>query len=177
VLWGKSGKAKTDFAMAQGKYPLLVDEIDKLKEISPDKTDLLVFDDMGFGPKDLNWTPLQVIRLLDTKKERVIKCRYTNAKRPKDIKMIFCTNLVPPEVTEANNWTWKADLEGTGAPTADWIFPRGTNKEQDIAIRRRYRLEGPVERMLATPTSSWGRFAMEMMEKKEATKDNATEPL
>ena len=82
VLWGKSGKAKTDFAMAQGKYPLLVDEIDKLKEISP-FTDLLVFDDMSFGPNDLNWTPAQVIRLLDTRKERVIKCRYTNAKRPK----------------------------------------------------------------------------------------------
>jgi len=48
VLWGKSGKAKTDFAMAQGKYPLLVDEIDKLKEISP-FTDLLVFDDMSFA--------------------------------------------------------------------------------------------------------------------------------
>ena len=34
VLYGKTGKAKTDFAMAQGKCPLLVDEIDKLKEIT-----------------------------------------------------------------------------------------------------------------------------------------------
>ena len=59
------------------------------------------------------------------------------------------------------------DMEGTSAPAGDWIFPRGSNTEQDIAIRRRYRLEGPVERMLAKPTSSWGRFVKEAMEKKE----------
>ena len=46
VLYGKSGKAKTDFAMAQGKYPLLIDEPDKIKEITA-TTDLIVFDDMN----------------------------------------------------------------------------------------------------------------------------------
>ena len=56
-------------------------------------------------------------------------------------------------------------MESKSAPSGDWIFPRGSNTEQDIAIRRRYRLEGPIERMLATPTSSWGRFVKEAMEK------------
>ena len=69
VLYGKSGKAKTDFAMAQGKCPLLIDEPDKIKEITP-MTDLLVFDDMNFGPEGLNFTAEKAIHLLDMKKSR-----------------------------------------------------------------------------------------------------------
>ena len=36
-----------------------------------------------------------------------------------------------------------------------------------MAIRRRYNLAGPVERMLATPTSSWARFVKETVDKKK----------
>ena len=170
VLWGKSGKAKTDFAMAQGKYPLLVDEIDKMKE-SNSLTDVWVLDDMNFGPSGLNWTPEQLIRLLDTKKPRTIKARYSNAQRPAHMKLIFLTNLVPPEVTEAQpNFLADQfpDMEATKQDTGEWIFPRGRNEEQDVAIRRRYRLVGPVTRMLATPASSWARLAKEATEKYNA---------
>ena len=127
---------------------------------------------------DLGWTPAQCIRLLDTKTERVIKCRYSNAKRPKDISIILSTNLVPPEVLE-NDPNWLAAqqiVKEEHRQPSEWIFPRGSNAEQDIAISRRYRVEGPVERMLATPTSSWGRFVKEAMKKKEAAnEDNASD--
>eukprot|EP00966_Prymnesium_polylepis_P084766 1962277-Prymnesium_polylepis.1 len=53
VLYGKSGKAKTYFAMAQGRRPLLIDDPDKTKEITP-QTEILVLDDMNFGPEGLN---------------------------------------------------------------------------------------------------------------------------
>ena len=77
VLYGKSGKAKTDFAMAQGKCPLLIDEPDRIKEITP-ATSHLVFDDMNFGPDGLNFTPEKAIHLLDMKKSRTFKMRYFN---------------------------------------------------------------------------------------------------
>jgi hypothetical protein len=49
-----SGVGKTSFAKAHGNYPLIVSTLDDLKKITPDKTDLLVFDDMEFS----EWMPL-----------------------------------------------------------------------------------------------------------------------
>ena len=88
--------------------------------------------------------------------------------------MIFCTNLTPPEVLENDpNWLGVQQIvKEEHRQPSEWIFPRGSNTEQDIAIRCRYRLEGPVERILATPTSSWGRFVKEAMEKKEAANED-----
>ena len=62
VLPGASGVGKAQFAKAHGKYPLVIRSIDQLKKISPN-TDLLVFDDMNFGPNGLDWTPEQMIHI------------------------------------------------------------------------------------------------------------------
>ena len=45
-------------------------------------------------------------------------------------------------------------------PNLHPIFPNA-HGQSAVAIRRRYNLAGPVERMLATPTSSWARFVKE----------------
>ena len=79
------------------------------------------------------------------------------------MKRIFCTNLVPPEertIKFGENREFGDD---------DWIFPHSTNEQQNIAITRRYRIAGPVERMLATPSSNWSRFVREALDKHEAT--------
>ena len=63
----------------------------------------------------------------------------------------------------------EVDEANTDGPQEEWIFPRSTNEQQNIAITRRYRIAGPVERMLATPASSWARFVREALDKHEAT--------
>ena len=102
--------------------------------------------------------------------------RYFNGKIPAGLPRIFCTNLTPPEERTINS----ALMEGlrdqfgdevgadTGTKQEDWIFPRGRNEEQNIAIQRRYRIAGPVERMLATPVSTWERFVKEALDKKKS---------
>ena len=177
VLYGKSGKAKTDFAMAQFKCPLLIDEPDKIKEITP-SNDGLVFDDMNFGPSGLNFSCEKIIHLLDMKKTRTFRMRYFNGKIPAGMKRIFCTNLIPPEerkvepaffMSMREQFGDEVDETNTAGPQVEWIFPRSTNEQQNIAITRRYRIAGPVERMLATPASSWARFVREALDKQEAT--------
>jgi len=176
VLWGDSGKAKTDFALAQASRPLLIDEPEKLKEINPTFHNLLVFDDMNFGPSGLNFTPEKTIHLLDMKKTRTFKLRYFNGTIPAGMPRIFVTNLTPPEERSATPQLFLHDQfpddEMCVGPAEEWIFPRSSNEQQNIAIARRYRVAGPVKRMLATPTSSWERFVTGALDKeKKATMD------
>lgn len=125
---------------------------------------------MNFGPDDLNFTVAKTIYLLDMK-TRTFKMRYFNGRIPQDMKRIFCTNLVPPERRTANTpFSQLRDQFGDevgDAPPEPWIFPRSTNEQQKIAINRRYRIAGPVERMLATPVSSWERLVVQWITRKK----------
>jgi len=119
VIFGESNIAKTAFLEAYFKKPLVVSEMDDLKQISWD-TDAIIFDDMDFT----NLTAEATIRLLDMERSRSVKCRYNNGTLPQYMPRIFTTNS---QLTEE-----------------DHIFPRGRNAKQQHAIDRRYRKIGPL---------------------------------
>ena len=154
ILWGASGKGKTDFAMAQGKHPLLVQTWCDLKKIKKGVTDLLVFDEMAMT-KDL--TPQMWIFLLDTLQNRTFAKQngahvlYGSATIWKGIKRIFVTNVAPPDEPD--------ELHPLicGGDCGDATIK--------VAIRRRYRVIGPVMRMMATPASSFARLVSKALEK------------
>ena len=116
---------------------------------------------------------------LDMKKTRTFRTRlYFNGKIPAGMKRIFCTNLVPPEerkvepaffMSMREQFGDEVDETNTAGPQEEWIFPCSANEQQNIAITRRYRIAGPVERMLATPSSNWARFVREALAKHDAT--------
>jgi len=87
VLKGTANCGKTNWALSQFKKPLLICELDQLKEITQD-TDGLVFDEMLFGhhPKQ------SMIYLLDMAFDRVIRTRHSNAIIPKGLARIFTCN-------------------------------------------------------------------------------------
>ena len=101
VLYGKSGKAKTDFALSQGKNPLLVNTWEDLKKIvrsGPNKTDLLVFDECAMlkkGPKGEPMTPALMIYLLDMKKSHTYDTKYHPATIPAFMPHIHHQCLAP----------------------------------------------------------------------------------
>ena len=89
--WGPSGLGKTEFAVHQFKNPLLVTELDDLRNFDPTEHDGIVFDDMQFSYPE--WTTQKLIHLTDWDQTRTIKCRYTNAIIPKHTRKVFTSNM------------------------------------------------------------------------------------
>jgi len=87
VLKGIANCGKTNWAISQFKNPLLICELDTLKEINKN-TDGLIFDEMLFGhvPKQMQ------IYLTDMAFDRVIRTRHSNAMIPKGLPRIFTCN-------------------------------------------------------------------------------------
>lgn len=109
---GPTGCGKTNFALAHFKSPLLISDIDQLKDKDMEKYDGIVFDDCSFT----HWPPESVIKLLDMEFPRAIRCRYTNATIPAGMPRIFTHNLT------------------------DIFCNYNCKEEQEKAIRRRYNL-------------------------------------
>ena len=110
VLSGDSEVGKTEFAVAHFDSPLIVRRRDDLKRGSAG-TDGIIFDDVNFS----DWSPEDVICLLQVDKPRSLPARYSDAFIEADTPMIFTTNK-----------------------KAKKIFPRGENSAQRRAIKRRY---------------------------------------
>lgn len=97
-----SGRGKPEFAKSHGRCPLLVKTLDGLKKIRPGATDLLVFDDMNFGPgtkehPGLNLTADQAIALLTQNNRVTLKtrpnCRGDDVEIPANMKRIFTIDI------------------------------------------------------------------------------------
>ena len=110
MLHGATECCKTEFALAHFDSPLVVRRRDDLKRVRG-ATDGIVFDDVDFS----EWTPEDVICLLNADKPRSLPARYADAFIEADIPMIFTTNKKPKK-----------------------IFPRAAGKQQRAAIKRRY---------------------------------------
>ena len=50
---------------------------------------------MNFGPIGLDWTPEQMIHIMDIDEDAVVKARYVDAIIPKGMRRIFTTNIDP----------------------------------------------------------------------------------
>lgn len=88
VFWGESGIGKTEFAKAHFKNPKIVTDVDELAGFDSKVHDGIIFDDMSFLhlPREIQ------IHMTDKSLSRAIRCRYKNAKIPKNTKKIFTTN-------------------------------------------------------------------------------------
>jgi len=93
VLYGLTGCSKTEFALAHFDHPLII------------------FDDMAFD----DWTPEDMICLLEKEKPRSLPARYSDAFVDAGIPMIFTTNKKPRK-----------------------LFTRARDRGQRAAIKRRY---------------------------------------
>lgn len=154
LLPGASGVGKTQFAKAHFKYPLVIRSIDQLKKITPN-TDGLIFDDMNFGPNGLDWTPEQMIHILDIDEDAVVKARYVDAIIPKGMRRIFTTNIDPSGMWLDGD---EQEMDKNGDPIH--LFPRGRNKQHQKAIARRYNLMPYVDEPLWDPKKSRFRKAV-----------------
>jgi len=87
VLKGLANCGKTNWAISQFENPLLVSDLDQLKDIHK-KTDGLIFDEMLFEhiPKQAQ------IYLLDMAMDRTIRTRHSNAVIPRNMPRIFTCN-------------------------------------------------------------------------------------
>lgn len=87
VLKGLPNCGKTNWAISQFEHPLMINELDQLRDIKPN-TDGLIFDEMLFGhmPKQVQ------IYLLDMAMDRTIRTRYSNAVIPRHMARIFTCN-------------------------------------------------------------------------------------
>ena len=87
VLRGSGDSGKTNWALAQFKYPILIGDMDDLKNL-PEECDGLVFDELLFDlcAKKTN------VYITDMKFGRTIRCRNVNAKIPRGMQRIFCCN-------------------------------------------------------------------------------------
>ena len=151
VLPGKANMGKTQFLKAHASHPIIIKTMDDLLKITDD-TDLLIFDDMNFGPgteeqPGLNLTADQIIALLTIDDNVSIKTRPNNRGESADIraglKRAFSTNV------DLDGMFFDIDeqvLDVKGNPLH--IFPRGANAEQQRGIDRRYKVEKFVEEPL-----------------------------
>ena len=122
LLHGKTNTGKSEFAEAHFDSPVVVRTRDDLKRATF-FCDGIIFDDFDFG----KWTAEEVIHLLSHTKNRSIPARYSDARIEAYTPIIFTTNRKPKQ-----------------------FFPRARNKEQRLAIRRRYRrvkVRGPLQRI------------------------------
>jgi len=115
VLHGLSNAGKTEFAVAHFKQPVIVRRRDDLKSLGL-RVDGIIFDDVDL--KD--WKPEEVIALLNVTKDRTVGARYSDARLPANVPLIFTTNL------------------GMTSPF-DSLFPMGKSAEQQVAIARRFK--------------------------------------
>ena len=156
LLPGKAGMGKTQYAMAHGKYPLRIKTLDDLKKIVDGTTDLLVFDDMVFGPgtKENPGNDLPdntMLALLDFEQETSIGkdkdrtyVRNDTGKIPKRMKRIFLTNI------RCDGSEKLKDMNGRTLHP----FPYGGTAQIQAALDRRYRLEPYVEEPLFSVTKA-----------------------
>ena len=120
VLHGTTDCGKSAFAKAHFEHALVVRRRDDLKRMSG-AYDGIIFDDCNFR----DWTPEDVICLLDQDESRSLPARYSDAFVEADIPMIFTTNRRPAK-----------------------IFPRAATRKQRDAIKRRYtevEISGPLQ--------------------------------
>lgn len=87
IVKGNAGTGKTNWALSQFQQPMLVCDMDDLRNLPPE-CDGLVFDEMLFD----NCSKKTQVYLTDMKFERTIRTRHTNARIPKGIQRIFCCN-------------------------------------------------------------------------------------
>lgn len=89
ILNGKAGIGKTEYAKAHFKNPLIVTDMDDLTKFDKKSHDGIIFDDMSFThlPREIQ------IHICDQSISRSIRCRYKNAKIPKNTKKLFTTNV------------------------------------------------------------------------------------
>lgn len=87
-MWGRTGTGKTQRAIHAFRSPLVVSQMDDLRDYDPAVFDGIVFDDMDFKKMEGG----NVIHLLDWDCDRPIRCRYSNAIIPKHTRKIFTSN-------------------------------------------------------------------------------------
>lgn len=92
LLHGEPGTGKTSYALAHFRKPLLVSNIEDLRNL--EDHDGVVFDDMSFT----HWPTTAQIHLVDVANTRSIHARYSNVKLKKGLKRIITTNSEPDEV-------------------------------------------------------------------------------
>ena len=116
VVTGPSNIGKTSWAAAHALNPLMVKNIEDVRDYEPGFHDALIFDDVNFR---IGRTPEWAISLLDFEIERTVDARYSPVRIPRRTPMIFTTNY----------------------PMDGWltsIFPQGKNAEQQVGIDRRF---------------------------------------
>lgn len=86
-VWGPSGFGKTQWGLAAFKCPLLVRQLDDLRDLC-EEHDGIVFDDMYFSHRPVS----ECIHLLDWDEESSIYARYSNILIPAETRKIFITN-------------------------------------------------------------------------------------
>jgi len=89
VFRGTAGIGKTNWAVSQFKSPIIVTDIEDLRNL-PVECDGLVFDEMLFDWPGIK--KITQINVCDMAFERTIRMRHTNAKIPKGMPRIFCCN-------------------------------------------------------------------------------------
>jgi len=88
-LHGKTKLGKTQFAMAHGKRPLLVTNIEQLVNFHTLNPDLIVLDDANIRSLDFD----VVFTLIRREIDRSFKVRYWNVHLPKHLPIIITSNL------------------------------------------------------------------------------------
>lgn len=86
VLIGPPGCGKTKFALAHFKNPLMVNHVDKLKQLGR-QHDGIIFDDMSFA----HWPSNSVIAIVDNEDEKDINVKHGVVTVP-PMKKIFTSN-------------------------------------------------------------------------------------
>lgn len=87
-VWGRSGTGKTQWAVHLFENPLVVRDLDTLREFDPSTHDGIVFDDINFNQHSREG----IIHLTDWDMESAIRCRYSNGIIPPHTKKVFTSN-------------------------------------------------------------------------------------
>ncbi len=87
VLRGPSGIGKTQWAIAQFHNPIMIEDLDDLKNI-PKECDGLVFDEIQFDML----SKAKKIALTDWEMARTVRIRHTLGRIPRHVPKIFCCN-------------------------------------------------------------------------------------
>jgi hypothetical protein len=128
IFSGPSNLGKTEFALANFDNPLVVSQIEDLRDLIQGEHDGIVFDDMNFATFDAEAT----IALVDFRLRRSLSARYSNVVIPAGMRRIFTTN---------KPCTWPGNH----------IFKDPGNKEQRVAIQRRFEVLHFTEKLYAEP--------------------------
>lgn len=100
LVHGPTNVGKTSWVLANFKNPLVIMDVDDLRNFDPNCHDGIVFDDMSFN----HWPFSGVVNLLDSDLTRTVRCRYQNATIPKGTRRVFTHNtenaLIPDKLAE-----------------------------------------------------------------------------